>query len=186
MHLVPSWIFLGRWLGRSLYCMLTRCGSASCLVVLPVFLSSSITRLTRHTPGFFSKTDGSIGCLTCDDLGDFFQVKSGASACTACAQNTQRYVGVLSGANGSACQCKPGECRSHANTEPSAGQRGHGCLPLLQTIGDMTGSSAKPAFPAPRGVLVRYASCGVLSAFFVAAHERLSAPGRDDRRCLFR
>jgi hypothetical protein len=36
------------------------------------------------------------------------QERSGEISCEPCAMNTQRYIGVLSGANRTACQCKEG------------------------------------------------------------------------------
>jgi hypothetical protein len=45
--------------------------------------------------------------VTCG-LGDAYQEGQGQTSCQFCAHNTQRYIGVLSGANRSACQCKEG------------------------------------------------------------------------------
>ena len=58
--------------------------------------------------GFFQPDSGQFGCLSCDSLGDYYQEQRGQSFCLHCASHTQRYIGVLSGANRSACQCKEG------------------------------------------------------------------------------
>ena len=58
--------------------------------------------------GYFNPGMGRSGCLSCDDLGDFYSEKAAATSCVACALSTQRYVGVLSASNRSACQCKEG------------------------------------------------------------------------------
>jgi hypothetical protein len=41
-------------------------------------------------------------------LGDFYQEQRAQESCEACPANNQRYVGVLSAANRSSCQCKKG------------------------------------------------------------------------------
>ena len=58
--------------------------------------------------GYFQSEVGQFGCINCDSLGDFYQEWAAQTSCTACAKNTQRYVGVLSAANRSSCQCKEG------------------------------------------------------------------------------
>ena len=49
-----------------------------------------------------------LACVSCDALGSFYQPDKGRTTCEFCAVNTQRYVGILSGANKTACQCKEG------------------------------------------------------------------------------
>ena len=58
--------------------------------------------------GYFQSEAGQFGCINCDSLGDFHQEWAAQTSCTACAKSTQRYVGVLSAANRSSCQCKEG------------------------------------------------------------------------------
>jgi hypothetical protein len=58
--------------------------------------------------GFFQPEPGQFGCISCDSLGDFYQELQGQPSCQFCPASTQRYVGVLSAANKSACQCKEG------------------------------------------------------------------------------
>ena len=58
--------------------------------------------------GFFLPSRGQVSCINCDDVGDFYQELPAQTSCRKCAANTQRYVGVLSAANKSACQCKEG------------------------------------------------------------------------------
>ena len=58
--------------------------------------------------GYFQPDEGQFGCLNCDSLGDFYQDLAGQLSCKSCAANTQRFVGVLTAVNRSACQCKPG------------------------------------------------------------------------------
>jgi hypothetical protein len=60
-----------------------------------------------HT-GYFQSYEGQFGCLSCDSLGDFYQELEAQTSCQFCPSNTQRYIGFLSGANRSACQCKEG------------------------------------------------------------------------------
>ena len=43
----------------------------------------------------------------------FCQERSGEISCEPCAENTQRYIGVLSGADRRACQCKDGAIFCH-------------------------------------------------------------------------
>jgi hypothetical protein len=43
----------------------------------------------------------------------FCQERSGQTSCQFCAHNTQRYIGVLSGADRRACQCKEGAICCH-------------------------------------------------------------------------
>ena len=58
--------------------------------------------------GFFQPEQGQFGCISCDSLGDYYQDLQGLTFCQACAVSTQRYLGVLSAANKSSCQCKEG------------------------------------------------------------------------------
>ena len=41
-------------------------------------------------------------------MGDAYQELHGQSSCRSCPEHTQRYVGLLTGANKSSCQCVPG------------------------------------------------------------------------------
>jgi hypothetical protein len=60
-------------------------------------------------PGQFQPEEGQFSCISSDSLGDgFYQELHGQTSCQKCALNTQRYIGVLDGANRSACQCKSG------------------------------------------------------------------------------
>jgi hypothetical protein len=63
-------------------------------------------------PGQFQPDVGQYGCLNCDSLGDFFQELQGQTFCVKCPQNTRRFLGVLSAANRTACQCKEGVAQS--------------------------------------------------------------------------
>jgi hypothetical protein len=60
--------------------------------------------------GFFQPEHGQVGCISCDRLGDFYQELPGQPSCRKCGKNMQRYLGVLSAANRSSCQCKEGGC----------------------------------------------------------------------------
>ena len=62
--------------------------------------------------GYFQPEAAQFGCISCDSLGDFYQELQGQSSCLACAEGTQRYVGVLTAENKSACQCKQGDTNS--------------------------------------------------------------------------
>jgi len=59
--------------------------------------------------GYFQPEAAQSGCLSCDSLGDFYQDSHGETSCRACAATTQRYFGLLSGANRTSCQCKAGD-----------------------------------------------------------------------------
>lgn len=63
--------------------------------------------------GFFASLPGQSTCTNCDDLGDMYQDLLAQTKCTFCPFNTQRYIGVETGANRTACQCKPGTTGSH-------------------------------------------------------------------------
>ncbi len=62
--------------------------------------------------GYFQSEVGQFGCINCDSLatasGGFYQESAARTSCTVCAKNTRRYIGVLSAANRTACQCKEG------------------------------------------------------------------------------
>ncbi len=58
--------------------------------------------------GYFQSVEGQFGCISCDDVGDFYQDRASQTFCIRCPANTQRFVGVLSAVNKSACQCKEG------------------------------------------------------------------------------
>ena len=58
--------------------------------------------------GFFQPDSGQFGCLSCDSLGDFYQELEGQPSCRQCVNHTRRYLGVLSAASRSSCQCKEG------------------------------------------------------------------------------
>ena len=58
--------------------------------------------------GYFQPNQGQFGCISCDILGDFYQELSAQSSCVACPPNTRRFIGVLSAATKTSCQCKEG------------------------------------------------------------------------------
>jgi hypothetical protein len=70
--------------------------------------------------GKFQPDDGGIGCLSCDNLGDYFQERDSATACEQCPLNTRRYpTGAIkegaifaTGANKTSCACKEGALRA--------------------------------------------------------------------------
>jgi hypothetical protein len=80
----------------------------SCMLVASCALYDAI--------GYFQPEQGQFGCINCDGLGEgFYQELAAQTSCKACAKNTQRFIGVLSAANRSSCQCKEGEvlqCRT--------------------------------------------------------------------------
>ncbi len=59
-------------------------------------------------PGQFQPETGQYSCINCDRLGNFYQDRAGQTSCQHCEDNTQRYIGVLSAANKTACQCMAG------------------------------------------------------------------------------
>ena len=52
---------------------------------------------------------GLSGCIACDKLGNFYQEQPASTACISCPENTQRFIGLLSGDTMRACQCKEGD-----------------------------------------------------------------------------
>ena len=71
-------------------------------------VSSASVRSSACGSGYFQSETGQLGCIHCDSLGDFYQELRGQTFCLHCVKNTQRYLGVLSAANRTACQCKEG------------------------------------------------------------------------------
>jgi hypothetical protein len=59
--------------------------------------------------GYFQSQKGQFGCISCDSLGDFYQELRGQNLCVPCPDTTKRYIGVLSAATRSSCQCKEGK-----------------------------------------------------------------------------
>jgi hypothetical protein len=59
--------------------------------------------------GYFQPDKGQFGCISCDVIGDFYQELSAQSSCKACPPSTQRFIGVLTAATKSSCQCKEGD-----------------------------------------------------------------------------
>jgi hypothetical protein len=81
--------------------------------------------------GFFQPEQGQFGCISCDNLGDYYQDLPGLTFCQTCAKNTQRYVGVLSAANRSSCQCKGGVQNSPWWLQAGLGYRGAATAGML-------------------------------------------------------
>ena len=59
--------------------------------------------------GSFQPGEGQISCISCDNLGNFFQDQMAQTVCQDCPAGTQRYIGLLTAANRTSCQCKEGE-----------------------------------------------------------------------------
>jgi len=81
--------------------------------------------------GYFQSEVGQFGCINCDSLGDFYQEWAAQTSCTACPKSTQRYVGVLSAANRSSCQCKEGMQSSPWCLQAGLGYRGAAAAGML-------------------------------------------------------
>ena len=81
--------------------------------------------------GYFQSAAGQFGCINCDSLGDFYQEWAAQTSCTACPKSTQRYVGVLSAANRSSCQCKEGMQSSPWCLQAGLGYRGAAAAAIL-------------------------------------------------------
>ncbi len=63
-----------------------------------------------HEIGYFQPDKGQFGCISCDIIrGDFYQELSAQSSCVACPPSTKRFIGVLTAATKSSCQCKEGD-----------------------------------------------------------------------------
>jgi hypothetical protein len=59
--------------------------------------------------GYFQPDKGQFGCISCDILGDYYQELSAQSSCVACPPSTKRFIGALTAATQSSCQCKEGD-----------------------------------------------------------------------------
>ena len=79
-------------------------------------VSSASVSASACGSGYFQSETGQLGCIHCDSLGDFYQEQRGQSFCLHCPPNTQRYMGVLSAANRSSCQCNEGACEAPFST----------------------------------------------------------------------
>ena len=103
-----------------------------------------------------------LGCVSCDALGSYYQPAQGSTACVICATHTQRYVGVLSAANKTACQCKEGAAHARTRLRPQARvgvvfalqhciRSKHGCAPAAgyysrtATAGEVRSARARTA-----------------------------------------
>ena len=64
-------------------------------------------RCGRGPAGLFQKEPGKYECISCDNLGDYYQEEEGQTVCSSCPSNTRRYAGQGSGANRTSCMCKP-------------------------------------------------------------------------------
>jgi hypothetical protein len=73
--------------------------------------------------GYFSG-DGAPSCISCDSLGNYYQDLPAQPGCQPCPSNTQRFVGLLSSTNRTACQCKEGAA---AACTPASCQRSCSC-----------------------------------------------------------
>ena len=66
--------------------------------------------------GKFQPDYGGVACLSCDNLGDYYQEDKGATRCELCPTNTRRYptgaitegASIVTGANKTSCTCKEG------------------------------------------------------------------------------
>ena len=58
--------------------------------------------------GFFSQSNGSKQCTSCDDKGDYYQELTGQSSCSACPKNSRRYAGKGKGSEKTSCKCQQG------------------------------------------------------------------------------
>jgi hypothetical protein len=93
--------------GARFSCMMAQIHRHSCSV------SSELSIYVRvGSSGYFQSDEGQFGCISCDNLGDFYQELEGQTSCRACPANMVRYPGGASAANRSSCQCKEGECPS--------------------------------------------------------------------------
>jgi hypothetical protein len=68
--------------------------------------------------GYFQPDERQFGCIGCDSIGNFYQELSAQTLCIACPQNSQRYPGVSSSGNKSACLCKAGDDECDLGTIP--------------------------------------------------------------------
>ena len=65
----------------------------------------------------FQSEPAQFECISCDRLGSFYQELPGRTICSACPVNTQRFLGVLSGATVAACQCKEGKALASSSVQ---------------------------------------------------------------------
>jgi hypothetical protein len=96
--------------GRQTECELCAAGTRNQLA--STFCLAKIISRFRVGPnhiGFFQPRAEQSACVSCDDLGDYYQEKAGQTACSACPVNTARSVRQdVTAANKSSCQCIPG------------------------------------------------------------------------------
>jgi hypothetical protein len=116
---MSSRVGICRWCRQQMHIML--CGyacrsfhsSTNCKVGafgVPARACSASAALRVCTIGYFQPDEGQFGCISCDIiLGDFYQELSAQSSCVACPPSTKRFVGVLTAATKSSCQCKEGD-----------------------------------------------------------------------------
>ena len=97
--------------------------------------------------GTFQAVANRRDCVNCDLLGDVYQEHKGRTSCMSCAANTQRFVGVGSSRNRSACLCQ----RNHFQPDRQAGSACVPCLPGATCAGRL-------AMPIPlAGYVTSYA-----------------------------
>ena len=86
---------------------------------LQIVHNSAIQRPYCYTrtriAGLFSRDAGQQSCVNCDAVGNAYQELPGQSSCQLCKPHSARYIGVLTSANRSACQCKEGWPQSAAH-----------------------------------------------------------------------
>jgi branched-chain amino acid transport system substrate-binding protein len=104
--------------------------------------------MARANAGYFASLPGQPACISCDNLGDYYQELEAQSACLLCPVHTVRYLGVLNAANKSACMCKEG-------THPfSRAQHVRHCKTKPFDTAEFwrhDGLHGRPCFPCPPG-----------------------------------
>jgi hypothetical protein len=83
--------------------------------------------------GFFAKNPSQLECINCDILKDVFQESAAQTFCVTCPTATRRYLGVLSAANRTACQCKEGVATPRTAHSPGAYLTPYGLLTTTPT-----------------------------------------------------
>ena len=129
--------------------------------------------------GFFAKDKGRNSCTNCDDLGDYFQERTGATLCEPCPTNSQRYVGAGqgSGSNRTSCKCQKNFWRHD-------GLSGKSCFPCPDG-GICDGKTALP-YPDKGYWALRRTSSADRNLSLLLIQDAIGAERIDDDPPLFR
>ena len=122
---------------------------------------------TACPPGEFQSAPGQFGCINCDSLGNFYNELYAQPSCTPCALNTQRYLGLMSGTNRTACMCKEG----YYNPSGRAGEPCEKCPPGYSCMGKATQPERLNQNVLKLGILLDMSEPGAMGPSVIGAVE---------------